>query len=736
MILFLNDWQKYPGAIAHTQTSNTSWLEMAKIYNYMGIKNHMFLLALHDPTLLDVDPFDERISIENQLRVAYECKINPWYYFREVARIPAGSGENAVKLRANRGNIALYWCFFNHVMTFLIQIRQTGKSVSVDELSTYLLNIRCRKTDINLLTKDDVLRGKNIQRLKDIDVELPFYLKQRTKADANNTEQITIKSLGNTFTTHVPQASPKAADKVGRGLTSPIFLIDEGPFQNNVDISVPAALLAGNDARERAARNGEPYGTIFTTTAGKKDTREGNYFYSLLSSAASWREKYFDSENQEELEKVIRLASKTAIGTKTKSINGYYRVNITLNHRQLGYTDEWLQRKIEESAGDDEQQLDRDLFNRWTSGTLSSPLPVETLEKIRSSEAEPLYVEISRQGYTTNWFIPESQIPSQMASGVHVLAMDTSDASGGDDISLRITDVRDGKLIASGCYNETNIITFSQWVGDWFLKYPNLKGIIERRSTGSTVLDQLLLILPSSGIDPFKTLFNRVVNDADEYPDRFKEMHSTLGRRSQDVYIRYKKYFGFATSGTGMTARSELYSTTLQSAAKLVGSVVRDKDTIDQILSLVVRNGRVDHPAGGHDDMVIAWLLSHYWLTQGKNLSYYGFDVDSVLSQSAAKKSIDSSSYQTQEQARTRKELTQILEKIKNENDNYILQKLETKARWLASRLEQSDQEMISIEQLIAQSQEKRKQRRLKESRYSSRPSFFQGYSTSLYSNY
>ena len=183
MILFLNDWQKYPGAIAHTQTSNTSWLEMAKIYNYMGIKNHMFLLALHDPVLLDVDPFDEKISIENQLRVAYECKINPWYYFREVARIPAGSGEDAVKLRANRGNIALYWCFFNHVMTFLIQIRQTGKSVSVDELSTYLLNIRCRKTDINLLTKDDVLRGKNIQRLKDIDVELPFYLKQRTKAD-------------------------------------------------------------------------------------------------------------------------------------------------------------------------------------------------------------------------------------------------------------------------------------------------------------------------------------------------------------------------------------------------------------------------------------------------------------------------------------------------------------------------------------------------------------------------
>ncbi len=603
MILFLDDWKKYPGAIADVDTKNRSWYELARLYHYMGIKNHMFPLALVNKKLKGIDPFDEDLPLMTQAAIAYECKINHWYYFREVARVPAGSGESASPLLANRGNVALFWMFFNHVTTFLIQIRQTGKSVSVDELATYLLNIRCRSTDINLLTKDDQLRAKNIKRLKDIDVELPPYLKQRTKADANNTEIITIKSLGNTFTTHVPQASPKAADKVGRGLTSPIFFVDESPFQVNAQISISAALAAGNDARDRAARNDEPYGTIFTTTAGKKDTKEGAYIYRLKSDSAPFTERFFDVKDVTELESVIRKSSRTSKGAGSKSGRGAFRVDITMNHKQLGKTDEWLYRKIEENVSDDEEQIDRDLFNRWTSGGLTSPLSIERMETIRGSEREPNYVEISKQCYTTNWFIPENQIENQLKSGPHILSMDTSDASGGDDISLRLIDASDGRLIASGNYNETNIITFSLWVADWFIRFRSIIGIIERRSTGVAVLDQLLLILPAAGIDPFKCLFNRAVNDAEEDKDRFAEINQSFNMRSPDIYVKYKKCFGFATSGSGITSRSELYSTTLQAAAKQVGDVVYDKATIDQILSLLIKNGRVDHPAGEHDDM-------------------------------------------------------------------------------------------------------------------------------------
>ena len=57
MILFLEDWSRYPEAIVDTKTVNQSFIDLAHVYKKMGIKNHYFHLALHDRTLQGVDPF-------------------------------------------------------------------------------------------------------------------------------------------------------------------------------------------------------------------------------------------------------------------------------------------------------------------------------------------------------------------------------------------------------------------------------------------------------------------------------------------------------------------------------------------------------------------------------------------------------------------------------------------------------------------------------------------------------
>ena len=51
MILFYDDWRKYPGAIIDDQTSNESFIRLATIYRDMGIKNHAFPLVLLNPEL-------------------------------------------------------------------------------------------------------------------------------------------------------------------------------------------------------------------------------------------------------------------------------------------------------------------------------------------------------------------------------------------------------------------------------------------------------------------------------------------------------------------------------------------------------------------------------------------------------------------------------------------------------------------------------------------------------------
>lgn len=735
MVLYLEDWLRYPSAKPNYDTKNESYLKLAGTYYAMGVKNYAFMLALHDQSLKDVDPFSPFLTELEMVKIGIECKINPWYYFREIAKVPARSGSDAVPLLANRGNIALYWCFFNHVMTYLVQIRQTGKSISTDVLDSYLLNIRCRGTTINLLTKDDALRSENIQRLKDIIDEMPFYLKQRSKKDLDNTELINISSLGNWYKAHLPQKAKKFALNTGRGMSSPIFRVDEGPFQANIEISLPAALAAGVAMRNKARANNEPYGTTLTTTAGKKDDPDGRYFYQQICAAAEWTEKFFDAKDATELEVMIRAVSR---GLKEKMrvgdevIRGEFAVNITMNHRQLGYDDAWLLTALEEtkSVGD---AADRDFFNRWTSGSLSSPLSIQQMEIIRGSQKEPLYVEDCKIGsfrVPCRWYIPKDSIEMYMAKNSSILSADTSDGAGGDDISLSLTDVKTGMLIASFNVNQVNLLAFSEWVCErWIIQCPNVTLIPERRSSAIALIDHLLLILPDRGIDPFKRIFNRIVNDPDENKTAYEEIKLPLSRRPHDIYVRYKKAFGWATSGGGMTSRSDLYSTTLISAARNCGHMVNDKTTIDQILSLETRNGRVDHAPGEHDDAVIGWLLGHWMLTKAKNLLHYGIQVTDILSRNrGGSENGGVITKEQREQIFYRDKIKELLGKLEQEQNEIISMKIENELRFYNSKLIIEENEVLSLDELISKTKETKKQNIISKNR--------NHYGTGIYDRY
>lgn len=703
MILFKEDWRYYPTAIIDYKTTNRSFVHLAQLYQAMGIENCAFPLALVNPALQGVDPHAPDLSQHTISQITTECELNPWYYFREVAKAPAESGGKDRPFEANRANISLYWSFFNHVFYLLIQPRQTGKSFSVDVLMCYLLLIKCKDTSINLLTKDETLRRKNIQRLKDIRSSLPEYLQHKRKDDANNGEQITVKALGNSYDTHVPQSSPKLAYKVGRGLTTAVLHADEPPFQANIEIALGSALGAMGAAVDLAKAAGAPYGVILTTTAGKKDDKDGGYVYKILQSAANWTERFMDALDEDALRDMVRKASRGKV----------VRIHGTFDHRQLGKSDEWLKGKLEEALQEG-QDASRDFFNIWTSGTETSPFTVEQAEKIGASRKEPAFTEVDREdGYITRWYIPEHEIEHRMANSQIVLGMDPSEGSGGDDISAVLVDIDTLEVLAAGSYNETNMITFSKWVAKWFIRWPNLTGIIERRSTGSMMIDHLLLLLPQFGIDPFKRLFNTIVQDADEAPMRYKEISQPMGRRTYDIYTRYKKSFGFATSGAGLFSRTGLYGTVLQGAVKNSADRMNDVTLIDQTLGLVIKNNRVDHEIGRHDDSVIGWLLCHWLITQGKNLKHYGIDPLRVMSR--VRKPVEMTrqeAWRSQEQHQLRYEIDNTYKALLREQDQYIQANLERKLQHLTSKLILEENEIFSVDELIRSVQETRKQQR------------------------
>lgn len=626
MILFLNDWKKYPNAIIHYETKNTSFIRLAEIYYKLNVKNCAFHLSLLQPELKNIDPHDNNLPLEIKAKVLYECKNNPWYVIREVIKIPVPGSLNPIPFKADRMNIALYWLFFNHITTLVVILRQTGKTTSLLTLVTGLLNFWTTNTSINLLTRSEYLKAETLTKLKAFFDELPDYLNFSTKKDIFNSDEVRLKDFDNSFKGNLSSASPKQAEKVGRGFTSPINIIDEAAFIENISIAMSAMLMSGNAAREYARLNNKPYGTIITTTSGDIDDREGKYIYNLANSATLWNESFYDVENINELNEII-LKNCNISTNKIKSPIVY----ISFSYRQLGYDDEWLQRRLQENISTPEN-LARDLFNQWTSGNSQSPIPKQYLNALRENTKEDSISEFySPYNYLLNWYITPEEIENRINNKINfIIGVDTSDAAGRDDIAFVVRDSSTGEIICTATFNELNLITLADFFVSFLLKYTNSVMIIERRSSASAIIDYMIQKLLYYEINPFTRLYNTIFQNKEQYKEQFEEIMKAK-YYNEDIFIKYKKHIGFTTSGSGITSRSELYSTTLLNMLKYTSTITYDKKLISQISSLVIKNNRIDHPEDGNDDLVIAALLSYWLLINGKNLQYYNINTSNIL---------------------------------------------------------------------------------------------------------
>lgn len=702
MILFHEDWfkEENKSVIIHWNTKNKSFLNLVALLEHMDIENRYFFLALHDRDLEYVDPYDPELTDEIKLKILRECLINPWYFFREVLKILPPGGLTPIHFRANRFNISLIWCFFTHVTTLGLAPRQVGKTFTLIGLIFYLLSLGAKNSAITLLTKNDQLRTKTLADVKNLFEVMPKYLLFKTNKDIANTESITVKSLKNTFTAFVGQASAVSADKLGRGITTPIVWDDEGPFTVNIDITLPALLTATNAAIDSAKNLGAHYGIILTTTAGFLHSKEGKYFKEkVYDTCLPWTEKLFDSKNEKDLHETIRKNNTARLDGKQAPL----RVLLEYNHRQLGYTDEWLKEKIEQANAEGEN-VKADYFNIWGNSNEESPIPADIYDIMCMNKKSDYYSKIYPEGYIIRYYIPKEDVENGIINYKGVIVIDPSEANGKDDIGFTITNALDGSLIGAGNFNETNLLVFSDWLFKYLMSHPTLVLIVERRSTGSVILDYLIHMFMINNIDPFKRIFNWIV---DEYIDntKYKEyLETRLAYRNENFYNKIKVHFGFATSGSGKASRSMLYGRIFNSAIKYLPDKIYDNILINQLGTLQYRNGRIDHPEGGHDDLVICWLISYWFLTMAKNKKIYGLPPEDVL-QNLSNKIKDNLNNTINEehdrlQNSLKEELKELKSRIKSEKNTMLVNNLIGRFNFIASKIDDKEFLKINIDEI------------------------------------
>ena len=105
-------------------TKNQSFLMTAQELKTLGIKNWYFMLEVKYPQIgvQDIDPFDTNLSSEDTGRIHIECLANPWFFFRECARVPV-RGAGKFPLILTRASAAAVWCFIHNIDFMLCQPR-------------------------------------------------------------------------------------------------------------------------------------------------------------------------------------------------------------------------------------------------------------------------------------------------------------------------------------------------------------------------------------------------------------------------------------------------------------------------------------------------------------------------------------------------------------------------------------------------------------------------------------
>ena len=269
-----------------TYTTNLSFLQTAADLQKLGIKNNKFFLKLYNRDLLGVDPYSSSLSKNMIAAIIMECMMNPYYFLREVSRIPESGGiigpGGGSPYILHRGNLASLFCFTNSIDHWLTISRQCFKTHSViaELLWCYLFGTTF--SQFNFMNKRQDDSDANLKKFKQHKLLLPSWMQQKynfvegeysaTGKDGkiikgvDNVRTIENPVTGNTIVSKPSATSMEVADGIGRGNTAGIQWSDESEFTKFMGTIIQAIGPAYVRSAEIADRNGAIHCRIFSST--------------------------------------------------------------------------------------------------------------------------------------------------------------------------------------------------------------------------------------------------------------------------------------------------------------------------------------------------------------------------------------------------------------------------------------------------------------------------------------
>ena len=246
------------------KTKNKSFIEVHLQLRLLGIKNNAFHLILLNPALQGVDPYDENLTPMQIMMIIQECKLNMYYYLREVVRIEEQGGQ-LVRFRMDRGTLAASYHFVNNINFYLMKPRQTGKTVGINAMLSWAFKYQGPNGDFLFSCYREDLAKKNLRGMKTIINHLPAYMVKMGTTSTDSNGKV-VRKTDNIKTYREPAqnngamvancaSSEDAAETVGRGFTHIYQFFDEAEFTKYIGTIVKVSGMSYNTASQNAEKN-------------------------------------------------------------------------------------------------------------------------------------------------------------------------------------------------------------------------------------------------------------------------------------------------------------------------------------------------------------------------------------------------------------------------------------------------------------------------------------------------
>ena len=586
-------------------TKNKSFIEVHNDLKKLGVENNKFFLRIYDEALMDIDPYALILPVEIQARIILECIRNPWYFLREVCRIPVDGMPicpgGGVPFKADRNNIATWYCFINGIDHYSSKPRQQGKTQDALAKCNYAYHFGSLSSTILLANRDFTLNKMNLSRIKTQRDLLPLYLQMKVSINNETVkiekEQSNVLSMTNPVNHNKIQLLPSAnqdgkAQGVGRGYTASIIMYDEFDWMANNIAVRDATAFTYRTAADVAAANGSLYGRIFTSTPGNMDTKEGQDAEAFINGKSEdgintppmlkWVDKYFDTPIQKLKQTVF-----------SKSYNRI--VFIEHSWQQLKCSNDWFEKACQD-VGFDPEQIAREILLKRLRGSKRSPFSRQQLMTVINGVENPIdMIEMNAQ--LDQVYVYETinrKTP-------YIMAIDPADGLSGDNLAMVLINPYTERIAAEFASPEINQTRMSKLLVNFMNKHCPKCMIVIENNRGHELINQLKLT----------KYVSQLWYDIDKL-DRRETINT------KDIDFDQERAIGFNTS----PKTRPLIMSVIEDLVKNEPEKVNGKLTVDDVCALErnPKSGKVAAASGKHDDVIMAFGIGHTVLRSSTNL--------------------------------------------------------------------------------------------------------------------